>query len=165
MHLEVANSATLDDLDAFLRRTWLECCGHMSAFTINRRMDTEDPDWGDDPEGEEDSLFEPIGEVLQPGDVVGYDYDFGSTTHLTIRVRAQNPFRSGEGPVVVLARNAPLEWTCSVCGAPATQVCPDCEWKGTGFLCENCVPGHARHADRLLPVVNSPRMGVCGYAG
>src|SRR5712692_833293 len=34
MHLEVPTSATLDDLDDFLRDTWLECCGHLSEFKI-----------------------------------------------------------------------------------------------------------------------------------
>lgn len=37
MHLEADAYATLEDLDAFLRSTWLECCGHMSAFTINKK--------------------------------------------------------------------------------------------------------------------------------
>src|SRR5258708_21705927 len=34
MHLEMRTGITLADLDAFLRETWLECCGHMSAFEI-----------------------------------------------------------------------------------------------------------------------------------
>src|SRR5437773_2451376 len=34
MHLEVAAGTTLATLDHFLRDTWLECCGHLSAFTI-----------------------------------------------------------------------------------------------------------------------------------
>ena len=36
MHLEVPAGATLDTLDRFLRDTWLECCGHMSEFEIER---------------------------------------------------------------------------------------------------------------------------------
>jgi hypothetical protein len=34
MHLEVAAGTTLATLDRFLRATWLECCGHLSAFEI-----------------------------------------------------------------------------------------------------------------------------------
>jgi len=34
MHLEVSAGTTLATLDHFLRDTWLECCGHLSAFTI-----------------------------------------------------------------------------------------------------------------------------------
>lgn len=37
MHLQVRTGITLADLDAFLRATWLECCGHMSAFDIAGR--------------------------------------------------------------------------------------------------------------------------------
>ncbi len=36
MHLEMPASETLDDLDAFLRGIWLECCGHLSAFQIGK---------------------------------------------------------------------------------------------------------------------------------
>lgn len=34
LDLEVKKSATLADLDAFLREVWLECCGHLSMFEI-----------------------------------------------------------------------------------------------------------------------------------
>src|SRR5438128_2703140 len=34
MYLELPAQATLTDLDNFLRKTWLECCGHLSAFSI-----------------------------------------------------------------------------------------------------------------------------------
>ena len=34
LDVEVRADARLDALDSFLRRVWLECCGHMSAFTI-----------------------------------------------------------------------------------------------------------------------------------
>lgn len=37
MHLEVSTGVTLADLDQFLRETWLECCGHLSAFEIGRQ--------------------------------------------------------------------------------------------------------------------------------
>ena len=35
MHLEVPTTITLADLDSFLRDIWLECCGHLSAFSID----------------------------------------------------------------------------------------------------------------------------------
>ena len=34
LFLEMAHSAKLENLDHFLREMWLECCGHLSAFTI-----------------------------------------------------------------------------------------------------------------------------------
>jgi hypothetical protein len=48
MHLKALGSARLRDLDAFLRDTWLECCGHLSEFTINGvkySADEEPDDW------------------------------------------------------------------------------------------------------------------------
>ena len=34
LHLEMDGSATLDDLDAYLRTIWLECCDHLSQFSV-----------------------------------------------------------------------------------------------------------------------------------
>src|SRR5437899_5789704 len=34
MHLELSAQDDLADLDDFLRAIWLECCGHLSEFTI-----------------------------------------------------------------------------------------------------------------------------------
>ncbi len=34
MHLSAPANVILEDLGGFLRDTWLECCGHLSAFTI-----------------------------------------------------------------------------------------------------------------------------------
>jgi hypothetical protein len=34
LRLEVPAATSLQNLDRFLRGIWLECCGHMSAFTI-----------------------------------------------------------------------------------------------------------------------------------
>ena len=34
LHVEMPATATLRDLDQFLRDIWLECCNHLSAFKI-----------------------------------------------------------------------------------------------------------------------------------
>lgn len=34
LHLEMKGSATLADLDHYLRAIWLECCGHLSQFSV-----------------------------------------------------------------------------------------------------------------------------------
>jgi hypothetical protein len=34
-----------------------------------------------------------------------------------------------------------------------------------GWLCDECAVGHECGEEMLLPVVNSPRVGVCGYVG
>src|SRR6266542_1177987 len=51
LHLEAPSNASLEDLDFFLRRTWLECCGHLSAFRLGDRSFSSigaDSGWGDD---------------------------------------------------------------------------------------------------------------------
>jgi hypothetical protein len=35
LHVEIPGALTLQHLDAFLRNIWLECCGHLSCFTID----------------------------------------------------------------------------------------------------------------------------------
>ncbi len=35
VYFEANDSHQLLNVDTFLRRLWLECCGHLSAFTIN----------------------------------------------------------------------------------------------------------------------------------
>lgn len=37
LHVAVPAEASLRTLDRFLRHTWLECCGHLSAFDISVR--------------------------------------------------------------------------------------------------------------------------------
>ena len=37
LHLQADANTTLKSLDGFLRKIWLECCGHLSKFTIERR--------------------------------------------------------------------------------------------------------------------------------
>lgn len=37
LYLAVPFRATLEDFDDFLRETWLECCSHLSQFTINNK--------------------------------------------------------------------------------------------------------------------------------
>src|SRR5207302_5259625 len=56
MHLEMPVDATLADLDDFLRDTWLECCGHLSAIRIGNTSymsQTQEMMWDMGPAGAE----------------------------------------------------------------------------------------------------------------
>ena len=44
-------------------------------------------------------------------------------------------------------------------------VCTLCICKREGLLCKKCAKKYECDEDILLPVCNSPRMGVCGYEG
>jgi len=161
MHLEVPADATLEILDGFLRRTWLECCGHMSAFTI------EDKTYSVAPMGEMDdeSMDAKLGDVLRSGMKFYHEYDFGTTTHLVLKVVSEQESDIKAGDVRVLARNEPPPIPCVSCGKAATRVCTGCLWSGKGWFCDACAAKHKRHEEMFLPVVNSPRVGMCGYTG
>lgn len=161
MHIEVPTNGTLEDLDDFLRTTWLECCGHLSAFTVEGKRYTLEPDeWFDD-----EDMDIALGRVLGPGMKSYYEYDFGTTTELTLRVASEREGEIRRKSIRLLARNDPPSITCGSCGRIATQVCTQCMWSGEGWLCDDCAGEHGCGEEMLLPVVNSPRVGMCAYAG
>ncbi|MCP4756792.1 MAG: hypothetical protein GY866_38510, partial [Proteobacteria bacterium] len=96
-----------------------------------------------------------------------YQYDFGSTTELSV---SKLDIYSGTSDITekinLLARNTEPLVPCDECeGRKATQICCECQWDGGGWLCDNCAPNHECGDEMFLPVVNSPRTGVCGYVG
>lgn len=151
--LEAKADATLEQLDALLRRVWLECCGHMSTFYVERRTEL--------------SKRSKLGVTLSSkGLKFRYEYDFGSTTSLTGQVLATRQGSPGRSAVRLLARNDALIWPCGECGAAATTVCPFCLDEDGGLFCAAHAKEHPHAQEEVyLPVVNSPRMGVCGYTG
>jgi len=100
-----------------------------------------------------------------------YEYDFGSTTELCITVLDEYSVEADD-EIVLLSRNEPLKIMCGICGkAPATQMCPYCVYDEDAEFCDKCAEKHAEKCedfvedDTSMPVVNSPRSGVCGYTG
>ena len=69
------------------------------------------------------------------------------------------------GEVGILARNDPPQIKCSKCDHLATRICTECIYEDAGWLCDDCAEDHKCGEEMLLPVVNSPRTGVCGYVG
>jgi hypothetical protein len=100
-----------------------------------------------------------------------YDFDFVSLTELELTVLDEYPIRADK-KIVLLSRNEPFEWMCDLCQKePATQVCTVHQLtKEDSLFCDKCAEKHAEtcsdFADHAsLPVVNSPRMGICAYKG
>ncbi len=154
-HFLLSPTTTLQDLDSFLRKKWLECCGHMSAFTYER--------WG-----QEIPMSRKVSQTMSAGDTLGYQYDFGSTTELEIKCIGNfTAVLKGKTKIQVLSRNSEPLVPCDECEKlPATQICTACQWEGEGWLCEKCADKHDCGEElNFLPVVNSPRSGVCGYTG
>lgn len=154
LFVDIALTSKLESLDSFLRDIWLECCGHMSSF-----MGTG--------YGDEYGMTRKM-QTFSPGDVLRYVYDYGDTTELKITVLAHTTRPPQRRTVRLLARNLPHEETCRKCGAPAEWVCVECRWpENNPFFCDDCASSHNEETGHefLLPVVNSPRMGVCAYVG
>ena len=166
LHIEMKAALTLKELDGFLRRIWLECCGHLSMFTINgvAYEDTEEQGditdlWGREVESYDTSLVK----AMSTGDKFVYEYDFGTTTRVEGKVIATRQGVLNE-KVRILARNNTYTFKCEECGEQATDYCTECE----AFFCEGCLTDldiHECGDEMALPIVNSPRMGECGYTG
>lgn len=159
LQLEVPATANLSRLDRFLRRIWLECCGHLSAFRIG--AETFFSSGAREMEGR--SMNFQLDRWVAPGVEFYHRYDFGSTTELVLKVVGERRGLTDGKTIPVMARNDPPVWPCVSCGRAATQVCGQCSADGGGWLCDDCVPEHECGEDMLLPVLNSPRVGVCGY--
>ncbi len=106
-----------------------------------------------------------IWRVLRPGSKTLYLYDFGSTTQLVLTVAAERMAVADGKNVQLLARNDLPSILCDSCDEQATLVCTQCLCDDAGCLCDECAEHHECEADFYLPVVNSPRVGTCAYAG
>lgn len=186
--IEIRETATLRELDQFIRDIWVECCGHLSEFNIAGQryevLPDEDFFW-DEPSK---SMDYKLSSVLSAGMEFTYEYDYGSTTELIVKVQEYRIGIWKKEAVTILSRNNPPEMICSVCEKnPAEWVNPEGFYTGEPFLCEECLKKKKEDRemeedeyeeedeymlddgwmdeDFLLPICNSPRMGVCGYCG
>lgn len=156
LHLEMAGSARLEILDAYLRRIWLECCGHLSEFYRGRG-------W----RAPEIEMSAASGRVFRPGEEVYHVYDFGTSSWTRIReVGERRGPATSDRPLVLMARNEAPDLDCMECDRPAVWLCMDCVYDyRSGMLCERHALEHEHGEYERLPVVNSPRLGLCGYTG
>ncbi len=82
LHLFAPSDTTLESIDSFLRDIWLECCGHLSAFTIKGISYSLSPMGEYDEKGMNVRLRDVLFSKLK----FHHEYDFGTTTELTLRV-------------------------------------------------------------------------------
>ena len=167
--VEIGGDKTLASLDQFLRDTWLECCGHLSAFTIkklhyNSHSDPEMEDMEAMFGGKSHSMSVKIKNALDEGETFDYEYDFGTTSDLKLRVLdIRRTTEKQPANPVLLMRNLPPEWKCRVCQKPATIVgATDGGLYDGNVYCEACAKKELEEYERS-PILNSPRSGLCGY--
>ena len=146
LDLEMRGSATLKDLDGYLRAIWLECCGHMSQFSYEAGF------------GEEISMKRRVDDVLEVGAELTHIYDFGTSSETLVKavgLREGKPVTSH--PIALLVRNVMPECKCMEC------LIEEEVW---GTLCDKHAKTHPHNNyDEPFPLVNSPRLGLCGYDG
>ncbi|WP_017851587.1 hypothetical protein [Leptospira interrogans] len=145
---------SLKKIDSFIRDIWVECCDHSSVFSEERAGDFE--------------MGEKIGQVFREDFKVDYVYDFGSSTELSLSFIDEIEDED-EKNIKIIFRNKNIDLKCSHCENKAAVICPFCIHNRSGLLCELCIRDHEcveeEGEDLLLPLVNSPRAGECGYTG
>jgi hypothetical protein len=161
IYFDIPANSTLKSIDTFLRDIWLECCGHLSAFEINGESFSSNPDkfYGDR------SMNTKLENILCVGTQFKHDYDFGSTTTLKLKIVSEFFAKKRKNKVKLIAQNLQPNIKCDYCDELATNVCCQCIYSGHGWICDNCISKHECGEEMLLPVVNSPRVGVCAYTG
>ena len=102
LHVAVKRDGKLKDVDRFLRRIWLECCGHMSEFSTRTQQKI--------------SMNTRVSDALGLRDQLDYVYDFGqvpdscsacwvvSTLHLKISSGSPRAMSRQPGLVMRAAR-------------------------------------------------------------
>jgi len=168
LYIQAKDTATLEDLDAFLRDIWLECCGHLSAFIIddvvyNSYVDSEMTDMFSD--SAEYMLNYQLKDCISETTIFRHDYDFGSTTSLKLTVVEKYKGIETINKITLLARNNITQYECVRCGNAACYVFHDYESETFEPFCEGCAKYYEKNEDDVFIIVNSPRMGVCGYIG
>jgi hypothetical protein len=158
MYLDVMADTTLRRLDKFLRDIWLECCGHLSAFTIHGAdYYSSAVEYGDL------GMNYKLEDLLKLGESFRYEYDFGSSTGLKLKVAGVATAKRRRTKIMPLSRNIAPEFACVSCKKPAAFV-----RAGYGddlaerAYCENCLMS-LQDKEGFLPIMNSPRCGVCAY--
>ena len=118
----------------------------------------------------EEDMNTELGKVLKVGQKFSYTYDFGSSTDLVLKVIAEREGVETEDEdadsILVMARNEAPVIPCRNCGKPAVGIFPGYGAAEYGAVCETCAKTNREEFEEsLLPIVNSPRVGVCGYTG
>lgn len=117
--VETSENTTLKELDQFIRDIWVECCGHLSAFAINGERYECHSDMSDFLGMSSRNMNYRLRDVVDVGDSISYEYDFGSTTELTVSIHS---CREEDGNEEDGEYYEP-EFLLQICNSPRMGVC------------------------------------------
>lgn len=163
IYISIDENATLKDLDQFLRDIWVECCGHLSMFRIDGKNYESEIDGRFSFGKVENDMNVKLKDVVAVNYKIQYEYDFGSTTYLEIKVIDKLICSNKGKKIEIIGRNNEVKPNCSYCEEPAAYY----DYENESYLCDNCYEDHNEDYEMIEDVgyVNSPRAGVCGYQG
>jgi hypothetical protein len=104
-------------------------------------------------------------QLLSPKLEFEHVYDMGSSTELELKV-IEIISSCPKKEITLLMRNDPPPFSCASCKKAPDTICSMCG----ETTCADCSEDHSCAVDEgdtymLMPLVNSPRAGVCGYEG
>lgn len=154
IYVSIDASLQLHHLDRFIRDIWVECCGHISSFFI-------DGDLYNDNSDKKYQMNVYLKDILSANKKFEYQYDFGSTTYLVLEVVDIIKVSKDFTQIEIIARNDELKHKCQSCKNEAQYY----NFNEDSWYCENCIEDDEVCEFEEIDYSNSPRDGVCGYAG
>ncbi|MBN1167848.1 MAG: hypothetical protein JXA44_12070 [Methanospirillaceae archaeon] len=146
--------ATLADLDHLIRDVWVECCDHLSSFSIGICSFSS--------HREDEGMNIYIRDVLLPGEDGTYRYDYGSPTRLRISILSPTHYYPKDRQLVLLGQNTKAKHRCKICKADAAYAYKKRYDERTQYYCQKCLDLQLIDSDYCWYAGNSPRAGVCG---
>ncbi len=143
-------NCTFKHIDKFLKNKWCECCNHMSILNVccltNDKFNC-------------DSIkFNILISKYENADHFNYEYDMGTTTKITFKIIKKLDGIETNNNVELVYQNEVHKLKCK-CKKEALFIYED------ALVCKECSLLIDEDEEIFTPIVNSPRIGLCGYVG
>ena len=139
-------------IDNFLKRIWCECCGHMSTLDVYESIN-------DDELIQKEIKFDILISKYELAYQFTYEYDMGTTTTIYFRIVKKLDGNDNNLNIDLVYQNEPFKLKCKFkCKKEALYTYE------YDIICEEC-KNNVDEPECVLHIVNSPRVGMCGYEG
>lgn len=176
MIIEVSEKTMLKEIDTFLREIWVGNEDCLSEFKIENIKYKYLPSGRTLYVEPNQSMYHTVKNILEEEKTFDYTYAESKYTKIELNVfKYREGIRHEEEDIVLLSRNISPKMTCCKC-RQNQAIWVDSEMYSLGydaFWCEECREEIRKNAgikewellDNLLPICNSPRMGIDDYEG